>query len=438
MTQDFSGFGLPAKLMQSLTRINYTTPTPIQAQAIPLALEGKDILGSAQTGTGKTAAFGIPMIVHLMNNPAATALIMTPTRELASQVRTALMPMLPYEINAALLIGGESMPKQFKQLSQNPRLIIGTPGRINDHLTRGTLKLNHTNFLVLDETDRMLDMGFGIQIDQILTHVSKDRQTLLFSATLPANIVKLSGKYMRKPERIAVGSTTTPVANIKQELIQTTDGDKYGQLLTQLEQRTGSVIIFVKTKFGTERLAKRLTVSEHKADAIHGDLQQRRRERVIQNFRDKRYRILVATDVAARGLDIPHIEHVINFDLPQCPEDYIHRIGRTARAGAEGCAVNLLTPADGAKWKAIHRLMHGKDDPSVSSSFSKPSGGGYKGKGGFKGKSGGFKGKSKWKPDADGGFGGGKTFAKPAGPAKPSWKTNKPRNKANFKAKQAA
>jgi len=374
MTEDFNGFGLPAKLLQALARMDYTTPTPIQAQTIPLALEGRDLLGSAQTGTGKTAAFGIPMIVHLMNNPVATALIMTPTRELASQVRTALMPMLPYDIGAALLIGGDSMMKQINQLKQLPRLIIGTPGRITDHLTRGTLKLDRTSFLVLDETDRMLDMGFGIQIDKILTYVPSDRQTLLFSATMPANIVKLSGKYMRKPERIAVGSTTTPAANIQQELIHTTDLDKYSQLLTQLDQRKGSVIIFVKTKFGTEKLAKKLNTSEHKADAIHGDLQQRRRERVIQNFRDKRYRILVATDVAARGLDIPHIEHVINFDLPQCPEDYIHRIGRTARAGAEGCAVNLLTPADGSKWRAIHRLIHGKDDTSIP--CAKKAGGG--------------------------------------------------------------
>ena len=165
MSQDFNGFGLPAKLLQALARIDYTTPTPIQLQTIPLALEGRDVLGSAQTGTGKTAAFGIPMIVHLMNNPIATALIMTPTRELAAQVRTALMPMLPYEINAALLIGGDSMSKQINQLKQDPRLIIGTPGRITDHLMRGTLKLNRTSFMVLDETDRMLDMGFGIQID---------------------------------------------------------------------------------------------------------------------------------------------------------------------------------------------------------------------------------------------------------------------------------
>ncbi|MDD3181459.1 MAG: DEAD/DEAH box helicase [Alphaproteobacteria bacterium] len=439
MSQDFNGFGLPAKLLQSLARMKYDTPTPIQLQTIPLALEGKDVLGSAQTGTGKTAAFGIPLIVHLMNNPASTALIMTPTRELAAQVRAALEPMLPFDVKAALLIGGESMPKQFSQLNQKPNLIIGTPGRITDHLMRGTLKLERADFMVLDETDRMLDMGFGIQIDKVLTFMPKQRQTLLFSATMPANIIKLSGKYMHKPERVAVGSTTTPAANIHQELVHTTDTDKYTQLLAQLDQRKGSVIIFVKTKFGTEKLAKRLIASDHKADAIHGDLQQRRRDRVIRNFRDQRYRILVATDVAARGLDIPHIEHVINFDLPQCPEDYIHRIGRTARAGADGCAVNLLTPADGAKWKAIHRLMHGKDDPSMPASYAKPSGGGYKGRGGYKGKNTGpFKGKS-----ADGRFkaksGEGGYKGKPAADGgKPAWKVNKPRNKANFKPKKAA
>ncbi|HAX91498.1 MAG TPA: hypothetical protein DCY07_04730, partial [Rhodospirillaceae bacterium] len=403
MTTDFNSFGLPAKLLQSLARMNFTTPTPIQEQTIPLGLEGRDVLGSAQTGTGKTAAFGLPLIVHLMNNPIATALIMLPTRELAAQVQAALQPMIPVsDIHSALLIGGDSMFKQLKQLNTNPRLIIGTPGRINDHLERRSLKLNRTDFLVLDETDRMLDMGFGIQIDKILTHVSSNRQTLLFSATLPSNIVKLSGKYMRNPVRVAVGSTTTPAANIQQELVHTTDVEKYSNLIAQLEKRTGSVIIFVKTKFGTEKLSKKLNASNHQSDAIHGDLQQRRRDRVIQSFRDKKYRILVATDVAARGLDIPHIEHVINYDLPQCPEDYIHRIGRTARAGAEGSALNLLTPADGSKWRAIHRLMHGKDDPSVPFVSERKSGGksygGYKGKsgGGYKGKSnfgGGYKGR---------------------------------------------
>ncbi|MFN5589283.1 MAG: DEAD/DEAH box helicase [Holosporales bacterium] len=363
---DFQSFGLPERLLQAITRVGFTTPTPIQAQTIPLALAGRDILGSAQTGTGKTAAFGLPILAGLMNQPEATALILTPTRELAGQVLAALTPLIPIAgIRTALLIGGDSMQKQLRQLSQRPRLVVGTPGRVNDHLERNTLRLDKTAFFVLDETDRMLDMGFGVQIERIGKLLPKQRQTLLFSATMPANIVNLSAKYMSNPERVAVGSTTTPAAKIQQELIRTTDGEKYGKLMEQVGQRDGSIIIFVKTKHGTERLAEKLTKGGHHADAIHGDLRQRQREKVIQDFRDKKYRILVATDVAARGLDIPHIAHVVNYDLPQCPEDYIHRIGRTARAGAEGAAVNLLTPADGAKWKAIHRLIHGKDDASI-------------------------------------------------------------------------
>lgn len=360
MTQDFTSFGLPEKLMQNLNRMQFLTPTPIQAAAIPVALEGRDILGSAQTGTGKTGAFGIPLIAKLMEDEYAMGLVMTPTRELASQVLAALQQMIPVaNIKAALLIGGEPMPKQFRQLQQKPRLIVGTPGRINDHLERGSLKLNKTRFLVLDETDRMLDMGFGVQIDTILKHVpAEGRQTMLFSATLPPEIIKISGKYLTEPQRIAVGSTSTPAAKIKQETVNTSEADKYQQLLGQVGQREGSIIIFVKTKYGADRLADRLTRAEHGAVAIHGDLKQTRRERVIQDFRNKKQRILVATDVAARGLDIPHIEHVINYDLPQCPEDYIHRIGRTARAGADGEAVNLLTPADNAKWRAIQRLLN--------------------------------------------------------------------------------
>ena len=368
MTQDFQGFGLPAKLLQALERMQFTTPTPIQVEAIPLAMAGHDILGTAQTGTGKTGAFGIPLISKLMENPTAQALVMTPTRELAAQVMAALQQMIPVpNIKTALLIGGEAMPRQFRQLDQHPRLIVGTPGRITDHLMRGSLKLAEAHFLVLDETDRMLDMGFGPQIDKIMTYMPAERQTMMFSATLPENIIRMSRKYLKEPKRITVGSTNTAHVNIKQELIKMGEGEKYQHLLTQLGQRTGSIIIFVKTKYGTEKLADRLNKDQHKADAIHGDLQQRRRDRVIQGFRDKRYRVLVATDVAARGLDIPHIEHVINYDLPQCPEDYIHRIGRTARAGAEGSAVNFLTSADHAKWNAIHRLMNpGAPQPANS------------------------------------------------------------------------
>lgn len=357
---DFEALGLPKTILDALKEINFTNPTPIQEQAIPVALEGHDILGSAQTGTGKTAAFAIPMLAHLLESETSSALILLPTRELAQQVLEATNKMLGKQSNikSALLIGGDSMVKQLQQLKRNPRIIVGTPGRINDHLLRRSLKLANTDFLVLDETDRMLDMGFGIQLDQIAKFLPSQRQTLMFSATLPANIVNLSKKYLNQPVRIAVGSLIAAAPKIKQELVKTNDSQKYGELMNQLKARSGSILIFVKTKFGAERLAKKLTNENQSANAIHGDLRQRCREKVIADFRQQKNRILVATDIAARGLDIPHIEHVINYDLPQCPEDYIHRIGRTARAGAEGSAVNILTPSDGAKWKAIYKLMN--------------------------------------------------------------------------------
>jgi superfamily II DNA/RNA helicase len=358
MTTDFNGFGLPPKLMQALTRIGFTVPTPVQAAALPLALAGRDILGTAQTGTGKTGAFGIPLITKLSENPQAAALIMAPTRELATQVMANLQQMIfDASIRTALLIGGDAMPRQFRQLQAHPRLIVGTPGRINDHLARGSLRLTNVRFVVLDETDRMLDMGFGVQIDKIIAKTPKERQTMMFSATLPAGIVKLAAKYLSNPERISVGSTIVAAPNIKQETINVSDADKYTTLLAQLKNQHCTTLIFVKTKYGTEKLAKKLSQLGIKADAIHGDLRQRRRERVLQDYRDKRFQVLVATDLAARGLDVPHIELVINYDMPQCPEDYIHRIGRTARAGASGKAVNLLTPSDAGKWRAIHQLM---------------------------------------------------------------------------------
>ncbi|AZL16467.1 DEAD/DEAH box helicase [Rickettsiales endosymbiont of Stachyamoeba lipophora] len=340
--------------------MNFTTPTPIQSEAIPVALEGKDILGSAQTGTGKTGAFAIPLVARMLGNERETALVLTPTRELAVQVMSTIQLLLgrSSSIKTALLIGGEPMPKQFQQLKGNPRVIVGTPGRINDHLRRGSVKLNNTKFLVLDETDRMLDMGFGIQLEDIAQHLPTERQTLMFSATLPHNIVRLSDKYLNNPVRIAIGSTTLPSAQIKQEIIHTTEGNKYDQLLDQLEQREGSIIIFVKTKRGAEKLTEKLCDEGYDADTIHGDLRQGKREKVLRGFHNKKYRILIATDIAARGLDVPHIEHVINYDLPQCPEDYIHRIGRTGRAGAEGSALCLITPADRGKWRDIDRLMN--------------------------------------------------------------------------------
>ena len=358
--ENFKEVEIPQPLFHRLEQIGYTTPTPIQAQAIPHALQGADILGSAQTGTGKTAAYGVPVVSHLLNNQQGQALVLLPTRELAMQVMQEIKKFIgKSKIATALLIGGEPMPKQFRQLKTNPRLIIGTPGRINDHLNRKTLKLNNTNFLVLDEVDRMLDMGFGIQLDAIAKYLTaKKRQTLMFSATLPNNIEKLASKYLKDPIRVSVGSTRAPAANVKQNHAKLSDKEKYPRLLEELQNREGSIIVFLKTKFATEAMAKKLRKHGHKTDALHGDLRQGRRNMVISGFRNQNYRILIATDVAARGLDIPHIEHVINYDLPQNPEDYIHRIGRTARAGAEGEAISFISPSDSSKWKAIQRLLN--------------------------------------------------------------------------------
>ena len=361
--KNFEGFGLSQTMLASLSKMDYSEPTPIQQKAIPLALDGRDVLGSAQTGTGKTAAFGIPLVEKIINSTRGSAIVMTPTRELAKQVSDVIHQLLGYksEINTAFLIGGAAYETQMRQLKARPRIIVGTPGRINDHLERGSLKLHDTSFLVLDETDRMLDMGFGVQIDRILKHMPAKRQTLMFSATIPKEIVQMSGKYLTNPERIAVGASNVVATNIKQEVIQIDHGAKYNEMIKQLHARNGSVLIFVKTKYGTERMAKNLNRDGFDADALHGDLRQRKRDKVMQRFRNKKFRILVATDIAARGLDVPHIEHVINHDLPQVAEDYIHRMGRTARAGAGGSALSFVCPPEMNKWRAIERLL----DPSI-------------------------------------------------------------------------
>ena len=357
--ENFLSLKLEETLFESLAKINFKTPTPIQAKAIPVALEGKDILGTAQTGTGKTGAFGIPLVNYLLKTKKDTALVMTPTRELATQVMQTMNNLVGKgNIRTALLIGGDSMQKQQKQMRKNPRLIVGTPGRINDHLKRKTLRLNNTSFLVLDEADRMLDMGFTPQINQVLETVPKKHQTLLFSATLPSDILKLAERYLNQPNRISIGSTSTPIEKIKQEVLRVNDGDKYNQLIKEIYTRQGSILIFVKTRRNAEKMVKRLKYDDHDADAIHGNLRQNKRDRVIKAFRNNHFRILVGTDVASRGLDIPAIKHVINFDLPQVPEDFIHRIGRTARAGAEGSALSFIGNGDQIKWNAIQKLIN--------------------------------------------------------------------------------
>ena len=356
---DFNELPIENKLKNSIKFADFKTPTPIQSKSIPISLTGKDILGTAQTGTGKTLAFTIPMINKLILDKNAMALIICPTRELASQVMQTVLKLNIREIGIgnALLIGGEGMQKQLKKLKKRARIIVGTPGRINDHLKRQSLNLSKVSYLVLDETDRMLDMGFTPQIELILKYIPKQHQTLLFSATLPNNILRISEKYLNNPERVAVGSLSTPIEKIKQETFQITQDKKYNELINQLVERSGSILVFVKTKHGADKIVKRLKYDGHSADAIHGNLRQSKRERVINNFRNGKSRILIATDVAARGLDIPLIQHVINYDLPQVPEDYIHRIGRTGRAGKEGSALTFLTPSDRSMWNSISRLI---------------------------------------------------------------------------------
>ncbi|MDZ4322788.1 MAG: DEAD/DEAH box helicase, partial [Alphaproteobacteria bacterium] len=318
-------------------------------------------------------AYLLPLITNLMKDPQSKALIMAPTRELAAQIQEAARSLASGQMGSVLLIGGDPMMKQISNLKRNPRLIIGTPGRFNDHLNRRTLKLHEASFLVLDEVDRMLDMGFSEALKTIMPHLAKERQTFMFSATMAEDIKKLSLTYLKNPQLISVGSTREPVLKIKQETRHTTANEKFPSLLEELGSREGSVIIFVKTKHGADRLAVKLSQQKHPASAIHGDLKQRKRDSVIQDFRKLKTRIMVATDVAARGLDIPHIMHVINYDLPQCPEDYIHRVGRTGRAGMEGFALSFIAPEDNIKWRRIHNLINNKNEPQGDSRSDNPS-----------------------------------------------------------------
>ncbi len=347
---------LPDFLQKALKRMLITAPTPVQARAIPPALEGKDVLATAQTGTGKTFAFLLPMIVYLLKNPAENALILSPTRELAEQTREELEKLLDEEhpLQTALIIGGDNIHKQYADLRKHPRVIIATPGRLIDHIGRRSVNLTATRFLVLDETDRMLDMGFIEDMRRVVALLVSKRQTLLFSATLPKEIITLAHEFLTAPVRVKVGETVVAGAQVLQEVVYLDIREKLPQLLHELNTRSGSVLVFTKTKHGAERLAKELKRYGQKANALHGELRQNRRRQVLAFFKDATVRVLVATDLAARGLDVTHIEHVINYDLPQCAEDYIHRIGRTGRAGAVGSAISFVTEPE--KWEEICRV----------------------------------------------------------------------------------
>jgi superfamily II DNA/RNA helicase len=354
----FTDMNLPSELIDALARIDIASPTEIQSKAIPVVMEGKDIIASSKTGSGKTLAFLLPAVAKVMRT-GGKVLILTPTRELAIQVSSSLDKITrKIGISGTYIIGGEPFQRQLPRIKNNPDVIIGTPGRVIDHLKQRTLKLSDFNYLVLDEMDRMLDMGMKEQLDEIIGHMPIERQMLMFSATMPKHIIALSNKYLKEPVRISIGLAHTAAPEIKQEFIDMSEDGKLPALIAHLEEKEGTVIVFTKTKRGADKLARNLVRSGHSADAIHGDLNQGKRTRVIGDFRRGKTRILVATDVAARGLDIDHVMYVFNYDLPTCPEDYLHRIGRTGRAGAKGFAISFVTREDRSKLSAINRLIN--------------------------------------------------------------------------------
>jgi superfamily II DNA/RNA helicase len=308
-----------------------------------------------------------------MNHADVYGIIVTPTRELALQVDEQIRAFLSAKskIRSVVLSGGASIERQVQALGKRPKIVVGTPGRIIDHLERKSLDLSGFNYVVLDETDRMLDMGFSAPIAEIFSHVSKERQTLLFSATLPKNIQKISAQYLQNPVRIEMGQVNSVGDNIVQSTQFVSKDGKFEMLVDALREHDQSAIVFMNSKFATEKMAKRLKSAGITAEAIHGDLRQSKRERVISNLRDNKFRVLVATDVAARGIDVPHIHQVINFDLPRQTEDYIHRIGRTGRNGAQGIALNLATRDDMEKLNDIERLINPN---AAKSAHNRPAG----------------------------------------------------------------
>lgn len=345
--QTFNELKLPAALSRALDSMAFKSPTPIQAASIPPAIEGKDILGTAQTGTGKTGAFGIPLQRFLHSQDTKQALVLAPTRELAAQILDVLTQMAKgSQFKGLLVVGGESFSKQAEIFFRGCDFIVATPGRLNDHLLENTMNLNNIGMLILDEVDRMLDMGFAPQIKQILKFLPKERQTMVFSATLPPDVKTIAESFLKTPVRVSIGHTHQPAPKVKEETVHTTALEKNGLLLKELEKRQGKIIIFAKTQNRSERLARIIQDKNHKVVLLHGGRTQGQRKQALMKFREGSHRIMVATDLAGRGIDVEDIEHVINYDPPQSREDYIHRIGRTGRFGKEGCALNFLVPTD--------------------------------------------------------------------------------------------
>ncbi|HHY93749.1 MAG TPA: DEAD/DEAH box helicase [Firmicutes bacterium] len=357
----FKEFSLNPMLLRNLARLGYVTPTPVQAAAIPPALAGKDMIVTAETGSGKTAAFLLPVLESLLMEPAAVVrgLVLCPTREIALQVEKEARRLSRGTFLRSLVVyGGVGIGFQVAGLKDGTDLVVATPGRLLDHIWRGSFNPDGLRFLVIDEADRMLDMGFLPDLRRIVSCLPSERQTMLFSATMPPEIAEIASCLLREPERITVGDLATPPSTIEQQVYPVSQERKTEMLLHLLASaRTEGVLVFARTKHRAERLARQLCRARINAACLHGDRSQPQREAALSGFRRGSIKVLVATDIAARGLDIRTVSHVVNYDLPNCPEAYVHRIGRTARAGASGTAWSMITPEDTQTLKAIERMV---------------------------------------------------------------------------------
>jgi ATP-dependent RNA helicase RhlE len=379
----FGAFQLPEPLLRSIEKMGFTVPTPIQEGAIPVGLTGRDIIGIAQTGTGKTLAFALPILARGLAQPAQRtgsplsadrikerregrgndvrgmrALILAPTRELALQIEAEFLKVGgQFGITTVVLIGGAPINRQAAMLRKGPNIIIATPGRLLDHMDQRNVHLDKTDVVVLDEADRMLDMGFLPAIKQIMNRLPKERQTMLFSATMPNEIAQIAKAYLNDPVRIEVAKQGTPTELVKQGVHVVAKEEKLDLLSKLLRDNRGSVLVFARTRHGARKLARSVKMMGHAAAEIHSDRTLSQRKEALEGFKRGQYRVLVATDIAARGIDVKEISLVINFDLPDCSEDYVHRIGRTGRAGHVGEAVTLATPEQGKDVRDIERLL---------------------------------------------------------------------------------
>ena len=362
----FADLGLSPILLESITSVGFRKPTPIQVATIPVLIDGKDVIAQAQTGSGKTAAFGLPIIEAIdPQDRRVQALVLAPTRELAIQVSEALENLGRHKrIETLPIYGGQPYERQFRGLQRGVHIVVGTPGRVMDHMRRGTLHLEDLRFFVLDEADEMLDMGFVDDIETILKSVPEERQTALFSATMPPRIADLANTYMNNPQRIVVRGKQMTVAEINQSSYEFPRGKKIEALTRILEaENPTSAIIFARTKRGVDELGEALMTRGFAAETIHGDLSQVQRDRVMKRFRAGQVQILIATDVAARGLDIPDVSHIFNYDLPEQVETYVHRIGRTGRAGKGGEAIALVSPREFRQLRQIERVTKAQIEP---------------------------------------------------------------------------